>query len=94
MALMEYGEGYKQCRKLTHQGLNPEAVKSYREIQESIVYMYLDSLLKRPEDFVSEIRLYVQGYAAFTLYTDADVQGCRSHCSRHNVWLFTEDGRL
>ena len=56
---MEYGDYWRQHRRLFHQHFRPVAVPQYHSRQAKGVRRLLRSLLDTPEDFLKHIRLYV-----------------------------------
>jgi len=57
LPMLQYGPTWRQHRKLTHLTLNQEAVKEYHDVQEDIIALFLNSLVERPQDFISHLRL-------------------------------------
>ncbi|KAH7907412.1 cytochrome P450, partial [Hygrophoropsis aurantiaca] len=57
MPMLQYGAAWRAQRKLAHIALSPEAVKKYHTVQENIAAMYVNSLIEKPEDFASQLRL-------------------------------------
>lgn len=57
--MLPYGLTWKKQRKLCHAALNQNAVKTYLGIQEDAVALFINSLLQKPSEFVSQLRLYV-----------------------------------
>ncbi|KAF8576043.1 cytochrome P450 [Ramaria rubella] len=57
LPLLQYGLAWRNQRKLMHLALNSEVIKKYIRHQEDIALMYLRSLLVKPQDFLSNLRL-------------------------------------
>ncbi|KAF8525399.1 cytochrome P450 [Gautieria morchelliformis] len=57
LPLLQYGTAWRNQRKLTHLTFNAVSVKRYISSQEDIAAMYMQTLLDRPHDFMSELRL-------------------------------------
>ncbi|THU99233.1 cytochrome P450 [Dendrothele bispora CBS 962.96] len=57
LALMPYGEEWRESRKLIHIALNPGAVKKYYGVQEDIAALLNKDLLDSPNDFMQHLRL-------------------------------------
>ncbi|KAF9266559.1 cytochrome P450 [Marasmius fiardii PR-910] len=57
LVLMDFGQEWREQRKLAHIALSPTAVKKYQIIQEDIAVLLCRDILEKPEDFYSLARL-------------------------------------
>ncbi|KAJ7037367.1 cytochrome P450 [Mycena alexandri] len=57
VALMPYGEEWREHRKITYAALNPRAVKAWHRAQEDLAAIMIKDILERSDEFSRHIRL-------------------------------------
>ena len=57
LTFTEYGDGWRQARKLLDRGLRPGAAATYRPAQQERVRALLTRLLATPKEFQAHIEL-------------------------------------
>ncbi|KAJ6558171.1 cytochrome P450 [Mycena capillaripes] len=57
LALMPYGEEWRQHRKITHTALNTTAVKKWHAAQQDLAVVMIKDILDCPQEFFGHIRL-------------------------------------
>ncbi|KAH8915872.1 putative cytochrome P450 [Atractiella rhizophila] len=58
LVTMRYGERWRVHRKITHQGIGAQMVKSYRDLQDSESKVLANELLTNPEHYVEHYERY------------------------------------
>ena len=57
--VMEYGQKWKERRRLFHQHFNPNAIQEYKVVQQRRVREFLKDLFQEPEQYGKLTRQYV-----------------------------------
>ncbi|KAJ7259646.1 cytochrome P450 [Mycena rebaudengoi] len=57
MALLSYGDEWREQRKIVNSSINPTATKQWRGIQQDLAALMTKSLLDSPQNFMAHIRL-------------------------------------
>ncbi|KAI0094959.1 cytochrome P450 [Irpex rosettiformis] len=72
-AFLRYNNFWKDQRRAFQQDFHPEGVKRFRPIEEEETYLFLEKLLKRPEDFMDHLR-HMAGAAILKIAYGIEIQ--------------------
>ncbi|PPQ81783.1 hypothetical protein CVT25_013670 [Psilocybe cyanescens] len=68
VALMPYGDAWRQHRRLCQQNFNPQAVRKYEPLQTEKVQRFLRSLLDTPEEFETHNKIFSVSLTTCMMY--------------------------
>ncbi|KAH9478395.1 Cytochrome P450 monooxygenase 98 [Psilocybe cubensis] len=68
VALMPYGDMWRQHRRICQQNFNPQAVRKYESLQTEKVQRFLRSLLETPQDFETHNKIFSVSLTTCMMY--------------------------